>query len=110
MFKYMNQNSMAAMVIFGSLVLLTLPMLGVAVLWQHIGRNEPTIANYLVVLAPIGWLIWTVCKNRKLDKTDSKILRACSTLNTVLIFVFILGFMVYAFRSCDYGLSHTIFS
>jgi len=98
----MNQNQISAVVIFGNLVLLSLPIVGVATLWKYVNRNEPQIANYLVVLAPVAWLVWAVCKNRRLDQTDSKILRACSALNTALIFIFMVAFVMMMFRSCAY--------
>src|SRR5499427_10889514 len=98
----MNQNQISAIVIFGNLVLLSLPIVGVATLWKYVNRNEPQIANYLVVLAPVAWLVWAVCKNRRLDQTDSKILRACSALNTGLILIFIVAWVMMVFRSCAY--------
>jgi hypothetical protein len=97
----MNQNQISAVVIFGNFVLLSLPMVGVAIDWKYLNRNEPQFADYLVVLAPVAWLIWALCKNRGLDQTDSKILRACSALNTALIFIFIVAWVMMVYRSCS---------
>jgi hypothetical protein len=102
----MNQNQISAVVIFGNLVLLSLPMVGVVIDWKYLNRNEPQFANYLVVLAPVAWLIWALCKIRGLDQTDSKILRVCSSLNTALILVFIAAWVMMVYRSC----SHVDFS
>jgi hypothetical protein len=91
----MKQNWIAPLVIFGSFALISLPAIGLAILWKNIAHNEPIIADYLVVLAPIGWLIWAICTQRQLHQANSKFLRACSALNTALIFIGIIGFIIY---------------
>src|SRR5262249_50444645 len=96
----MKPNWIAPLVIFGNLALLTLPIIGVVILWVYLNHNEPLIADYLVVLAPIGWLLWALCKQRQWHETDSKVLRACSALNTAIIFIGIIAFLIYLFRAC----------
>jgi hypothetical protein len=96
----MKQNRIAPLVILGNLAILTLPIIGVVILWVYLNHNEPLIADYLVVLAPIGWLVWAFCKQRQWHETESAALRACSTLNTALIFIGIIAFLVYLCRAC----------
>ena len=96
----MKQNWIAPLVILGNLALLSLPIIGVAILWVYLGHNEPLIANYLVVSAPVGWLIWALCKQRQWHETDSTVLRACSVLNTAIILIGIIAFLIYLCRAC----------
>ncbi len=96
----MKPNWIAPLVILGNLAILSLPIVGVVTLWGYIGRNEPLTAAYLVVSAPVGWLIWAVCRQRQWHETDSTLLRACSVLNTTLIFIGIFAFLIYLGRAC----------
>ncbi len=100
----MKRNGIAALAIIGSLVLLALPIIGVAILCKYIGHNEPIIAGYLLLLAPVSWLVWGVCKERRLHETDNKVLRGLSWLNTALVVVFLSWFVLWLTRSCQHSL------
>lgn len=49
----MKQNRLAPFVILANLALLSLPVIGLVLLWVHFGHNEPLIALYMVVLAQL---------------------------------------------------------
>ncbi len=101
----MKPNHLAALVVFGSFVLLACtPVVGMVVLWTASRNSDSLLANYLMLSAPVGLLAWVMIVNKQWNQSESRLLRGWSVINTVVLTLDVLACFITILHGCISGL------